>query len=200
MGRFERGNRGYSGGRSDRRKSTTTMYPAVCDKCGKDCKVPFKPSSDKPIYCSNCFEKDGSRSSDRFERRGGRDRQRGGGDREMYSAVCDNCGNEARIPFKPSSDKPIYCSKCYEQRGDSNRGERKSSCSCNGQIEKLDTIIVKLDRILLALEGKNIPEVEKKVVKEKAVKKEAVVKEKAVKKESVAKKKAVKKEKATKKK
>lgn len=185
MGRFERGNRGYSGGgRSDRRHSTTTMYPAVCDKCGKDCRVPFKPSSDKPIYCSNCFEKDGSRNSDRFERRGGRDRdRRGGGDREMFSAVCDNCGQECKVPFNPSSDKPIYCSKCYEEKGDSNRGERKSSCSCNGQIEKLDTIIVKLDRILAALEGKNVPEVEKKAVKKEAVaKKKAVTKKKTTKK------------------
>jgi len=37
----------------------------VCDECGKDCKVPFKPSGDKPIYCSDCFEKKGGRDSNR---------------------------------------------------------------------------------------------------------------------------------------
>ncbi|MBP6976339.1 hypothetical protein KBB42_01980 [Candidatus Dojkabacteria bacterium] len=26
------------------------MYPAVCDKCSKDCQVPFRLSGDKPIY------------------------------------------------------------------------------------------------------------------------------------------------------
>ena len=35
-------------GRLDRRP--TTMYPAVCDKCGKDYQVPFRLSGDKPIY------------------------------------------------------------------------------------------------------------------------------------------------------
>lgn len=32
------------------------MFDAVCDKCGKDCKVPFRPSGNKPVYCSDCFE------------------------------------------------------------------------------------------------------------------------------------------------
>ncbi len=31
------------------------MYDAVCSECGKDCKVPFQPSGDRPIYCSDCF-------------------------------------------------------------------------------------------------------------------------------------------------
>ena len=32
-----------------------TMYDAVCSECGKECKVPFQPSGDRPIYCSDCF-------------------------------------------------------------------------------------------------------------------------------------------------
>ena len=49
------GRRGFGdrgGAREDRR-----MYPAVCDKCGRECEVPFMPDGSKPIYCSNCFEK-----------------------------------------------------------------------------------------------------------------------------------------------
>lgn len=44
---------GDRGGRMDRRD----MAPcdAVCAKCGKNCKVPFKPTGDKPVYCSECF-------------------------------------------------------------------------------------------------------------------------------------------------
>lgn len=38
-------------------------------------------------------------------------------EREMFSATCSSCGQEARVPFKPSSDKPIYCSNCFQQRG-----------------------------------------------------------------------------------
>ncbi len=31
------------------------MYPAVCDRCGKETQVPFQPRGDKPVYCSECF-------------------------------------------------------------------------------------------------------------------------------------------------
>lgn len=33
------------------------MYDAVCAECGKTCKVPFEPRSDRPVYCSDCFRK-----------------------------------------------------------------------------------------------------------------------------------------------
>jgi CxxC-x17-CxxC domain-containing protein len=39
------------------------MCDAVCAKCGKDCKVPFKPTGDKPVFCSDCFEKQGNTRS-----------------------------------------------------------------------------------------------------------------------------------------
>lgn len=34
-----------------------TMHQAVCDKCRKECEVPFRPTSGKPVYCSNCFDR-----------------------------------------------------------------------------------------------------------------------------------------------
>ena len=40
---------------------------------------------------------------------GGYDR----GTREMFTATCSNCGNEARVPFRPTSGKPVYCSDCF---------------------------------------------------------------------------------------
>ncbi len=33
--------------------------------------------------------------------------------REMFSATCSNCGNEAKVPFRPTSGKPVYCSDCF---------------------------------------------------------------------------------------
>ena len=33
------------------------MFPAVCAECGKATKVPFKPSKDRPVYCSDCYNK-----------------------------------------------------------------------------------------------------------------------------------------------
>jgi len=45
------------------------MYDAVCAECGKGCQVPFKPSGEKPVYCSDCFEKKGGRDSGRSRER-----------------------------------------------------------------------------------------------------------------------------------
>jgi CxxC-x17-CxxC domain-containing protein len=41
---------------------------------------------------------------------GGYDRPR----REMHTATCAACGGEARVPFVPRGDKPVYCSNCYQ--------------------------------------------------------------------------------------
>ncbi|MDD4000707.1 MAG: zinc-ribbon domain containing protein [Bacilli bacterium] len=32
------------------------MYEAVCDACGKETTVPFQPTGDKPVYCSECYQ------------------------------------------------------------------------------------------------------------------------------------------------
>lgn len=55
---------GRSGGRGgfrdrDSRRSPE-MHNVICDKCGKECQVPFKPTSDKPVFCNDCFRKDDS--------------------------------------------------------------------------------------------------------------------------------------------
>jgi len=41
-------------------------------------------------------------------------------EREMFSATCSQCGQEARVPFQPRADRPVYCSDCFAvQRGES---------------------------------------------------------------------------------
>lgn len=76
--RFGGGSRDFGGrggfgdrdsGRFERR--TVEMHDATCDKCKKQCQVPFRPSGGKPVFCSNCFKNEGSGSS--F---GSRDRDR----------------------------------------------------------------------------------------------------------------------------
>lgn len=38
--------------------------------------------------------------------------------REMFAATCATCGREARVPFRPTNGKPVYCSDCFRsQRG-----------------------------------------------------------------------------------
>ena len=36
--------------------------------------------------------------------------------RQMYPAVCSNCGKETMVPFQPRGDKPVYCSDCFAER------------------------------------------------------------------------------------
>jgi len=50
-----RGGNSY-GGRDD---GPRPKFPAVCDKCGQSCEVPFRPTGDRPVYCSNCFKTQG---------------------------------------------------------------------------------------------------------------------------------------------
>ncbi|MBR5224069.1 MAG: zinc-ribbon domain containing protein [Clostridia bacterium] len=35
--------------------------------------------------------------------------------KEMFSVICDGCGIQTQIPFKPKGDKPVYCSACFAQ-------------------------------------------------------------------------------------
>ena len=39
-----------------------------CSTCGKECEVPFKPKTSKPLYCDDCFaKKDPKNSNKDFE-------------------------------------------------------------------------------------------------------------------------------------
>ncbi|MGI6202159.1 MAG: zinc-ribbon domain containing protein [Eubacteriales bacterium] len=38
-------------------KPARQMFDAVCSDCGKECKIPFEPKTDRPVYCSDCFRK-----------------------------------------------------------------------------------------------------------------------------------------------
>jgi CxxC-x17-CxxC domain-containing protein len=37
------------------------MHDVICDKCKIKCQVPFKPTGDKPVYCSDCFRSNSGR-------------------------------------------------------------------------------------------------------------------------------------------
>ena len=38
------------------------------------------------------------------------------GPRQMYPAVCSECGRDTEVPFEPRSDKPVYCRECFQLR------------------------------------------------------------------------------------
>ncbi len=33
--------------------------------------------------------------------------------RELFTTTCASCGKEAKVPFQPSNDRPVYCSECF---------------------------------------------------------------------------------------
>lgn len=78
----------------------------------------------EPTRCPSCRAvRKASRGSDEFGRRGyggwsqssGADRQRGG-PRQMFTAVCADCGVTTEVPFEPRQGRPVYCRSCFEKR------------------------------------------------------------------------------------
>jgi CxxC-x17-CxxC domain-containing protein len=59
-----------------------------------------------PKRCKNC--KATKRTGDRP---GG-----GAGGRELFEVTCSACGQKTTVPFKPTSDRPVYCRTCFQLR------------------------------------------------------------------------------------
>ena len=46
---------GYGGNGGGGSRGPREMFTATCSNCGKEAQVPFRPTSGKPVYCSDCF-------------------------------------------------------------------------------------------------------------------------------------------------
>ncbi len=88
----------------------------VCKDCGQEF---IWTSGEQEFFASRGLQNQPGRcQSCRGARRAGAGGGRSegyGGSREMFTATCSNCGREARVPFQPRGDKPVYCSSCFEQ-------------------------------------------------------------------------------------
>ncbi len=83
---------------------------------------------------------------------GKRDRRDSGrrdrGNFQMTKVICSGCGDECEVPFKPTSNKPVFCNTCFakKEKGSSNRS------SSRGNSDKdFDMINEKLNKIMKAL-------------------------------------------------
>ena len=85
----------------------------------QDCGISFTFSADEqelfaqrgytnePKRCTVCrVAKKQQRGGDSF---GGGSYQQ----REMFPAVCAQCGKDTEVPFQPRQDRPVYCRECY---------------------------------------------------------------------------------------
>lgn len=115
--RFGGGNKFGGGGRREGGYERPQMHAAVCDQCGKDCEVPFRPTGQRPVYCKECFG--GAKPP--------------GGNAPTRSFV----PREAAAPAAPTPDKRLD-----EMR------------------RQMDVLDSKLNRILQAFEGGSRPTVQ----------------------------------------
>ena len=85
-----------------------------------DCGNPFTFSANEQEFFANKgFTNEPKRCPDC---RAARKQERGGGGygnsrRQMYPAVCAQCGVDTEVPFEPRQDRPVYCSACYNASG-----------------------------------------------------------------------------------
>ena len=67
-----------------------------------------KGYTNEPKRCPECRQ---ARKSQRNSFGSGGSRY----DRQMFPAVCAECGIETQVPFEPREDRPVYCSSCYNK-------------------------------------------------------------------------------------
>ena len=65
-----------------------------------------KGYTNAPKRCSTCRE---ARKSERYGNGGYSSRS----PRQMFPAVCAQCGKDTEVPFEPREGRPVYCRDCY---------------------------------------------------------------------------------------
>ncbi|MBE9469685.1 MAG: zinc-ribbon domain containing protein [Chloroflexi bacterium] len=67
-----------------------------------------KGYTNEPKRCPACRQ---ARKTERYGNEGYGYRAR----RQMFPAVCAECGKETEVPFEPREGRPVYCSDCYNK-------------------------------------------------------------------------------------
>ena len=80
----------------------------------RDCEADFAFSAREQQDFARRGFKEPTRCPACHERRSSRRKYSRGGETVVHTAPCSTCGKEARLPFKPIDDKPVYCTECYQ--------------------------------------------------------------------------------------
>lgn len=85
----------------------------------RDCGAEFTFSaSEQEFFAEKGFANDPGRCPAcraARKRQGGFTGNSGRPQREMFDAVCAECGVKTQVPFRPSGDRPVYCRDCYNR-------------------------------------------------------------------------------------
>lgn len=85
------------------------MYEDKTLKC-KECGNEFVfTAGEQEFYAEKGFQNEPQRCKACRDKRKNANRET----KEMFTAVCANCGGEAKLPFQPTNDRPVYCSACF---------------------------------------------------------------------------------------
>lgn len=79
----------------------------VCKDCGNEFVF---TAGEQEFYAEKGFQNEPARCKDCRSAKKAAAKE----SREMYDVVCADCGAEAKVPFKPRNDRPVYCSNCFE--------------------------------------------------------------------------------------
>ena len=92
----------------------------VCKECGKEFVF---TAGEQEFYAERGFQNEPQRCKACRDARKNAAR----GPREYFTATCAACGGEAKVPFEPKTDRPVYCSDCFAKMR-----ENGGSCLCGG--------------------------------------------------------------------
>ncbi len=88
-------------------------------RCG-ECRAARKASREGGDYGNRDYGRSsysgGGGGRDYSSGRSSSDRDYSGGARQMYKAVCADCGVTTEVPFEPRQGRPVYCRDCFEKR------------------------------------------------------------------------------------
>ena len=84
----------------------------VCKECGNEFVF---TAGEQEFYAERGFQNEPQRCKACRDAR----KQATRAPKEMFTAVCAECGGEAKIPFQPSDDRPVYCSDCFAKKRNS---------------------------------------------------------------------------------
>ena len=129
-------------GSYSRMSDSLGKYSATCDACGRRCEVPFRPTGAKPVYCSYCFKNKGQEDENAPPEESTRDEN---GERIFHEIVCDGCGKETQIPFKPIPGKPVFCKECYAS---TNLESKATIEKLSKEVKELKLAIAKIMKVL----------------------------------------------------